>query len=254
MKDFREEEIKELLASYVLGDSTPEETAMVHDLLQSHPELQEEIDSLQKTLALYPLALPEVELPKALGDRILAQAQQENQVNQTIVKNSSLPLKPFLSVIGATLIVVLGGYNYSLQRQIAQMDRELQEYQSAILKESALPHALSRQENDNLVSLRGTESNPQSSGSLLLNIEADTIMITTQNLDPIEQNQVYRLWGIVDGKEVYCGEFRPDSQGNSLIELPLDPNMVNPSQIVITLENSESDLTPQGQAVMVSYL
>jgi len=246
MKDFREEEIRGLLASYVLGDSTPEETSMVHDLLQSHPELQQEIESLQKTLALYPLALPEVELPKALGDRILAQAQQENQVNQTIVKNSSLPLKPFLSVIGATLIVVLGGYNYSLQRQIAQMDRELQEYQSAI--------ALLRQSNNNLVSLTGTELNPQSSGSVLVNTQADKIMVTTQNLSPIEENQVYRVWGVVDGRIIYCGEFRPDSEGNSLINLPLDPDILDSSGVIITLEDANSDLSPQGETVMVSYL
>lgn len=252
MKDFKEEEIRELLASYVLGDSSPEETAMVHQLLQSHPELQREIESLQKTLALYPLALPEVELPSTLGDRILAQAKQENQAipeskaTQTIVKHRPLPLKAIFSAISAALIVVLGGYNYTLQRQVARMDRELEEYKSAI--------ALLRQANNNLVSLQGTESNPQSSGSLLVNTEADTIMVITQNLSPIAENKVYRLWGIVDGEKIYCGEFKPDSQGNSLIKFPLDPNMLNPSQIVITLENSESDLSPQGQPVMVSNL
>ncbi|MBE9222535.1 anti-sigma factor [Cyanobacterium stanieri LEGE 03274] len=247
MKDFKEEEIKELLASYVLGDSTPEETSTVHQLLQSKPELQEEIESLQKTLALYPLALPEVELPKTLGDRILAQAKQENQIipkTTTIVKHRPLPL--IFSAISAMLIIVLGGYSYGLQRQVARMDKELQEYQSAI--------ALLRQKNNNLVSLQGTESNPQSSGSLLVNTDADTIMVITQNLSPIAENKVYRLWGIVDGEKIYCGEFKPDSQGNSLIKFPLDPDMLNPSQIVITLENSKSDLSPQGQPVMVSNL
>lgn len=258
MNDFREEEIRELLASYVLGDSTPEETSMVHDLLQSHPELQAEIESLQKTLALYPLALPEVELPKTLGDRILAQADQENQVvlknqvvpenqvtkTKTTVKRPPLPL--IFSAISAMLIVVLGGYNYSLQRQVAQMDRELQEYQSAI--------ALLRQANNNLVSLTGTELNPQSSGSVLVNTQADKIMVTTQNLSPIDDNQVYRIWGVVDGKVIYCGEFRPDREGNSLINLPLDPDILDSSGVIITLEDADSDLSPQGETVMISYL
>ncbi|MGY6529695.1 MAG: anti-sigma factor [Cyanobacterium sp.] len=260
MKDFKEEEIRELLASYVLGDSSPEETSMVHQLLQSQPELQQEIESLQKTLALYPLALPEVELPSTLGDRILAQATQENQAipesktTPTKVKHSPLPLKTIFSAISATLIVVLGGYNYTLQRQIARMDRELEEYQSAIARGTILQQELLSETNNNLVVLKGTESNPQSSGSLLVNTEADTIMVITQNLYPIAEDKVYRLWGIVDGEKIYCGEFKPDSQGNSLIKFPLDPDMLNPSQIVITLENSESDLFPQGQAVMVSNL
>jgi hypothetical protein len=251
MKDFKEEEIRELLASYVLGDSSPEETLMVHQLLQSHPELQQEIESLQKTLALYPLALPEVELPSTLGDRILAQAKQENQAipeskaTQTIVKHRPL-LIPIFSAISAALIVVLGGYNYTLQRQVARMDRELEEYQSAI--------ALLRQANNNLVSLRGTEFNPQSSGSVLVNTQADKIMVTTQNLPPISENQVYRVWGMVDDKTIYCGEFRPDRDGKSLINLPLDPDILNSSGVIITLEDTDSDLHPTGETVMVSYL
>ncbi|AFZ48305.1 Anti-sigma K factor RskA [Cyanobacterium stanieri PCC 7202] len=247
MKDFKEEEIRELLASYVLGDSTPEETSTVHQLLQSKPELQQEIESLQKTLALYPLALPEVELPKTLGDRILAQAKQESQVipeTKTIVKHRRLPI--IFSTISAMLIVVLGGYSYGLQRQVARMDRELQEYQSAI--------ALLRQANNNLVSLTGTELNPQSSGSVLVNTQADKIMVTTQNLSPIDDNQVYRIWGVVDGKVIYCGEFRPDREGNSLINLPLDPDILDSSGVIITLEDADSDLSPQGETVMVSYL
>lgn len=246
MKEFTEEEIKGLLASYVLGDSSPEETAMVHQLLQSHPELQQEVDSLQKTLALYPLALPEVELPRTLGDRILAQAKSENQATQTIVKHRRLSFMPIFGVVSAALIVVLGGYSYSLQRQIAKMDSELEEYRSAI--------ALLRQADNNFVSLKGTELNPQSSGSLLVNTQADTIMVAIQNLPPIAEDQVYRLWGILGDEMIYCGEFKPDQNGNSLIKFPLDPDVMNSSAVMITLEQSQSDLHPTGKTVMVSQI
>jgi anti-sigma-K factor RskA len=71
------QEWQALLADYVLGDVSPEEAETVHQLLISQPELHQELDYLQETLSLIPLALPKSSLPKDLGKTILQLAQAE---------------------------------------------------------------------------------------------------------------------------------------------------------------------------------
>ena len=43
------DELQELLAGYVLGDLTPEEVAMVNQLLETRPELKIEVNHLQNS-------------------------------------------------------------------------------------------------------------------------------------------------------------------------------------------------------------
>jgi hypothetical protein len=250
MTDFSEldniEEIRELLASFVLGDLTSEEVAQVNQLLESYPHLKEEVDSLQKTLALFPLALPEVELPSHLKEQILqSPSGKPNRIKSTILKFKPYKTK-LLSVkisIIASVILVIGGYNFYLKSQIIALKTELNYYQYVI--------ARLNEPNNNLVSLKGTQLNPQAQGSLLVMPQSDLILVSLENVTPLPQDKIYRLWGVVEGKKVFCAEFQPDSQGKILLKLPLDVDMLESSGVVITIEPSEKLTYPTGETVII---
>jgi anti-sigma-K factor RskA len=230
------EEIRELLASYVLGDLTPEEVRQVDKLLATRPELQEEIKSLEDTLALFPLALPEVDLPDSLGDRILTSAIN----SKTKQKNHKQRI--FFTVIGslsATILVVLGITNYRLQQQVATNQEII-----AILAEG----------NKDLWTLQGTQLNPTASGSLVAIPESKTILVTVNNLAPLPTGKIYRLWGIVAGEKIYCGEFNSNSDGKVLVKFPLDADMADSSGVIITIEPSDKLKYPIGETVMIGNI
>jgi hypothetical protein len=250
MTDFSEleniEQIRELLASFVLGDLTSEEVAKVNQLLESYPHLQEEVNSLQKTLALFPLALPETDLPKHLGDQILRSASGKNNKIRSIIlgfKHHKINLFPIIGSITASVIIALGLYNFYLQKQIIALKTELNAYQDVIV-------GLNQPDN-NLVSLKGTQLNPQAQGSLLVIPQSDVILVTLENLTPLPQGKIYRLWGVVKGEKVFCAEFQPDPQGKILLKLPLDADMLESSGVVITIEPSEKLTYPTGETVVI---
>jgi anti-sigma-K factor RskA len=248
MVDFQEsEQREELLASYVLGDLTPEEVATVNQLLKTHPELETEVSRLQKTLALFPLALPESSPPPNLGSKILqaASASVTNSPERTLhrVRRTTKAKFGILSSVAAAFVVGLGLYSYRLNQQLAFTQTELSHYKEAI--------ALLRQPSNRLVSLKGTNAIPQASGSLVLVPNSEVAILTLQNLAPLPKGQIYRLWAAANGKKIYCGEFKPDSQGKVFIELPLDNGMSGNYSVVVTVEPSQKTPQPIGETVMI---
>jgi len=247
MVDFQySEELNERLASYVLGDLTPEEVASVNQLLESHPELATEVSRLQKTLALLPLSLPETSPPAMLGSQIL-QAARDSDTSSTARVSNRLRPRPnaWLGVAGsiaASVIVGLGLYGYRLHQEVIAARAELSRYEEAI--------ALLRQPSNRLVSLKGTNAIPQAFGSMVVVPSSEVAVLTLQNLAPLPKGQIYRLWEAADGKKIYCGEFKPDSQGKVFVELPLDNFMFGNSSILVTIEPSQKTPQPIGETVM----
>lgn len=85
-----------LITGYVLSDLTPEEAALVKQYLETYPELASEVESLQATLALFPLSLPETKPSEELRSQILQAAATELNVNHKEISTPSppLPLSP----------------------------------------------------------------------------------------------------------------------------------------------------------------
>jgi len=247
MVDFRDsEELNELLASYVLGDLTPEEVASVNQLLESNPELATEVSSLQKTLTLLPLSLPESSPPAMLGSQIL-QAARDSDTSSTARLSNRVWRRPkaWLGVAGsvaASVIVGLGIYSYRLHQEVITARAELSRYKEAI--------ALLRQPSNRLVSLKGTNAIPQASGSMVIVPNSEMAILTLQNVAPLPKGQIYRLWATADGEKIYCGEFKPDSQGKVFVEIPLDNVMSGNSSVVVTIEPSQRTPQPIGETVM----
>ena len=157
-----------LLAGYVLGDLTPEDAVKVNQYLQLYPELADEVNSLQATLGLFPLSLPQSSPSDNLRSRILEAA--ENELSAQMVTNqeaegkgagsrgnaslhdakeeeSQFPSEhtPGLSTrrqlrrtkplwlwlgggVAAAVVATLGWYNYQLQRQLAIAQSDLSNY------------------------------------------------------------------------------------------------------------------------------
>lgn len=230
------EELEELLASYVLGDLTPEEVALVNQLLDSRPELKDEVDRLQKTLALLPLSLPKASPPSRLKTRIL-----RNSETVSLVSNSKWVVSGLTARLGAmgsiavAVIVGLGLYSYYLHQEVAAARETI---------------ALLRQPSNRLLSFQGTAPISQASGSLVVVPRSDVAVLTLKNLAPLPEGKVYRLWAVKDAKKIYCGDFTPNSEGNVLLKLPLDKYMSGASAAAITVEPSQKNSHPTGETVM----
>ena len=274
-----------LLAGYVLGDLTPEDAVKVNQYLQLYPELADEVNSLQATLGLFPLSLPQSSPSENLRSRILEAAEHElsaqmvtnQQTTPQPIPESTPPLstRPQLrrtkslwfwlgGGIAAAFISTLGWYNYQLQRQLAIAQSNLSDYRqkvalSELHKELAQTQnqlsvyqqavAILKQPNNRLLALKGTVPNIPSSGSLVIAPNSQAAVLTLQNLAPIPENKVYRLWAFVNQKKVKCAKFTPDSQGKVMLQIPLN-QWGTTTRVFVTIEPKEGLSLPTGKTVM----
>jgi anti-sigma-K factor RskA len=236
-----------LLADYVLGDVSPEEAERVHQLLITHPELHQELDYLQETLALIPLALPESSLPKNLGQNILKLAQAETPFSVVEIPQKKSKVGLFsLAAIAFSFILGLGFYNYRLHQELTIAQAQLSQYQDAI---AALPES-----NNRLLSLKGTQKAPMARGVVLIMPKTHKAMMTVQNLSTLPEGKVYRLWAVANGKKFDCGKFNANEKGQVIKEMPLDDVIANTSMLVVTIEPTESVDQPTGIEVMTGSI
>jgi hypothetical protein len=80
------------------------------------------------------------------------------------------------------------------------------------------------------------------------------MVMTLNNLTPLPQGKIYRLWGVKNGKKIYCGEFNTDQQGTVLVKLPLDSDMLDSSGVIITIETLMQFSSPKGETVMIGNI
>ncbi|MFH7030849.1 MAG: anti-sigma factor domain-containing protein [Heteroscytonema crispum UTEX LB 1556] len=311
------EDWETLIAGYVLGDLTPEEVVEVNQYLAAYPELASEVSSLQATLALLPLTLPETSPPQNLRSQILQAAEsfnladvnlntqtpfeigrvEEESANSQTLPPQSLrsqilqaaelqtrdilppspppPLPPsrnfwrrqrtWLGVAGsvaAVLVAGLGFENYRLHQELktakAELSRHQQELGSMHSQMAADKTNLSRyqkaiallnQPNNRLLKLKGMSPSSPSSGSLVIAPNSQVALLTLQNLPPLAEGKVYRMWAFVNGQKVDCATFKPDSEGKVMLKMPLD-NWESTTSVAVTIEPEAAITQPTGEMVM----
>jgi hypothetical protein len=261
-----------LITGYVLSDLTPEEAALVKQYLETYPELACEVESLQATLALFPLSLPETKPSEQLREQILQAAAKDLsttvETQQTPFASPSPPLplsplpspKPWLKIAGIAamgLIASLGFFNYRLQQKLATAETDLSNYrlQAQLSKTqqelSRYEETLSvlKQPNNRLLALKSITPDITSSGSLVIAPNSEAAILTLKNLPDLPEDRVYRLWAFVDGKKVKCAKFNPDSQGKVLQKIPLE-KWGDTTEVFVTVEPKDGFELPVGETVM----
>jgi len=241
----------ELLAGYVLGDLSPEESAAVEQQLQDDPDLAAEVEQLQATMSLMALETPAVAPPPGLRDRILAQVTEPipspTKVSDPAIRGNILPFRfgarELLTGAAAIALALLGISNFQMQQRLASVEQEFAEYQDAI--------ALLQQPQNRLLSIQSVSDTMSSEGmgSLVIAPEQDAAILTLQNLEMPPEGMVYRMWAFVDGEKVDCTDFVPDASGQVFLQVPLE-GWEGANSVVINIESAGSQEPETAEMVL----
>lgn len=266
------EQLEHLLAGYVLGDLTPEEAARVYQLIESDPDLAAEVHHLQSTLALLPLSLPSAKPPEKLRSRILQAARDPNSAEiskskskfNTWIKTHKWKLAIVWGSLAAVLLAGLGIETYRLHQKLAIAQSELKTARATLdrigQENLVTSHQelsryrevvnLLRQPNKRFLNLRGMDSMPSSSGSLVIAPRTDTAILLLQDVPSLPKGKVYRMWAFVNGKKMSCAEFQPNEKGQVFLQLPLD-KWGGTTKVVVTIEPDREIDQPTGEKVII---
>jgi hypothetical protein len=248
--------LHELLAGYVLGDLTSEEAARVRELLENDPEIAEEVRQLQTTLALLPLSLPPASVPVGSRDRLLdAWGREIAPISRTSTRGKKRFRATLVWIGGgmAALIVGLLWENYRLDRALTASRERIErlEGQNIRLANAEMSRyrqaiELLRQPDNRFLSLRGIEPVSKATGSLVMVPRENTAVLVLQDVRPLPEGKVYRMWAFVNGKKVSCSDFTPDERGEVFVNLPLD-RWGNTTKVVVTIEPARDIPYPVGE-------
>ncbi|HHP7231438.1 MAG TPA: anti-sigma factor domain-containing protein [Xenococcaceae cyanobacterium] len=239
--NFESHNLEELLAGYVLGNLDETEQAWLEAQLATNPQLKKDIRQLETTLTLMPYGLPSNAAQSNLRQTILANAETTTQYSP------KLRLQRLGWIIGAVTAlstIWLGVTNYSLRQQLASANNQLQQHQDLI--------NLLHQPNNRLVSFQGLEALSNASGSLFIAPQKQKAVLALQNLQPLSEKQVYRLWAISQGKKTGCANFTPDNQGTVHLEISNEA-LSNANSMLITIEPEPDTPQPEGNPIMKGY-
>ena len=244
-----------LLAGYVLGDLTPAELKQVEQYLEQYPAMQAEVERLQTTLAIMPLALPEQLPADRLRSRLLATTEAHLAVSGRPSRRRSWQIAS--GAIAAAVIAGLGISNYYLHTDLTMAQQEIAHLRQAQQTAAAMQTEISRyqqtiallgQPHNRLLTLEGM-SDKAASGSLVIVAQQKAAVLTLQNLTPPKTGMIYRLWAMVDGQPIYCTEFTPTHDGKVLLQFPID-RWQGTTSVSITVEPATATPQPTSDKVM----
>jgi anti-sigma-K factor RskA len=231
---FLEERTQVLIAGYVLGNLEPAEIEELEGLMERHPALLAEIDRQCLAMEAIGLSATPVKPPEALRSALVTDLRKWNS-------QSKVPfLAPWAWVAAAVLLFGVGLDSFLLRQR-------LQPAQEIV--------TILEQPNSRLFSLRGTGRAADASGSIVMDIDAQTAIVAIRGLPQLEEKKQYHLWAVVDGRKVFCGGFKPN--GKSVLDrvaLPSGLYSSVVSQLTVTAEVATATDHPTGQEVMISVL
>lgn len=237
---FSSEYLEELIAGYVLEELDSEEAEELERLLAQNPEIVKEIAQLQEVMALLPYEIPEVQPSAQLRSKILAVAQA-NEIPVASKKRFSLP---WGQIIAALVALALGLDGYRLRQEL-QLTQSQLAHQAEII-------ALLQQPNSRLVALKGVDANT-ASGSIILAPNKQKFVIVAENLSRLPENEIYRLWAVVDDKKIACGQFNASLTRTVFDSFPIPSNVcsLDKATLVVTKEPVPSPPQPVGSPVLI---
>ena len=245
---------EDLTTGYALGNLSAQEAEELKHLLEAHPELTVQVERSQKTLSLIAQTELNQPTPPHLRSKILAAASL-NQVDRHSTARQGFPWAILASSIAAILILVLGFDSYRLRQELKATRQIIREMQRQDRDSQALLTALRQ---SSVFPLVGDGEAKAAAGTAIVNPD-DKAILFVENLPPLTQGKIYRLWAIVatTPEPIFCGQFMTNLEGEIAESLvpPSEVSNTKISKLVITaeLENTPSD-SPQGTIVMQSLL
>ena len=262
------DELRDLSGGYALGalDETDRRAFEAH--LPTCPECAEDVRAFATVASGLALAVPQVDPPVALRDRVLRAAVASDHPEGTEAPRSWRGALVFLSTAAALIALALGLYAASLNQRIRELEEELRlatartvdvqrqlvQYRVASDRESQV-RAILAAPDLRRIDLAGQKAAPGASGRAFWS-PAQGLVVAFDNLPLTNPDRVYQLWVIPPDKgaapiSAALLERQPDGRA---IALGAPGTAARVGVVAVTLEPAGGVPAPTGDMIVVGTL
>lgn len=208
------------LELYALGALEAEEKAKVEKLISEHAELRQEYEKIAKSLETYAKS-EAIEAPAQVLERAKAEINNESsEMPIPMVNKKPRNFGNMWAIAASFLLLASFLWNIQLRSDLRESQQELvaMEAQNQQLAATSVKLSTHNQQMNELIASTAKEgvlrtrisSTPDYEGMesvIYWNPNEAEIILATQDLPVLNQNEQYQLWAIVEGKPVDLGVF-----------------------------------------------
>jgi hypothetical protein len=248
------EEFVELAAAVAVHAADSADYRRVEQHADECPECADLLREMLEAAAMMGTAVPQVEPPPALRERVLGTALRERP-------RRAVPLWPRLlrrprfspawlvaaasmlvSIVAVTWVAALQGQVADLQ-VAAATERDRAARYDRVVEVLASPQLAVR-------ALQPTQQSAHSYATVYLDPSSRTGMLTARGLPPVEAGHAWQLWFVRGNERVSGGVVWPDRAGNCYSMISVPPDVDSFETIGVTEEPWQGSAWPTTQRVL----
>ncbi|MFN2489579.1 MAG: anti-sigma factor domain-containing protein [Actinomycetota bacterium] len=234
MDGMRHEDLKGLLAPYVLGALPPDEAATIRSHLMSCDECRDEVDDMAIAESSLALAVEPEPLPPGFADRVIARLERETPAAVPL-RRERRAWSPLLVLSYAALVIV-----------IAVLGASFLELRQEEARERRIVQALLRDEGMSL----------QGAGAVARMVPTDDGgLFVAAGLDEAPEGETYQLW-LIEGScgsdqcpPISAGTFEPS---DALAVVETERSLQDVEAVAVTIERDGGSEQPTGDPILSS--
>jgi len=267
MNETTHDAMRELTGLYALGALDAAERREFESHLMSCSACAAEVRALGGVAGALPYALPQVDPPPALRDRILGTAvstrirpepRQSAELRQPVDRPAAFGAGWLAAAALLVVAVGLGAYAVSLRERLsgiegrlaealARLNQSEQQVAVAVRSVEAAEARLTLLTAPDLlqVNLAGQPPAPQARGRAFLS-RARGLLFAANALPPLPAGRIYQLWYLTPAAPVSAGLLQPDAGGQVVAAFQPPANTVVPAGFAVSIEPDGGVPAPTG--------
>lgn len=254
--------LRDLLPAYSIGATDPEETALVESLLDSCPEVAEELQDFKALSRAMLFTAPPAQPPAALHDRIMAAAKPRPTTTAApqptvVMPDFSTPPKrgninrwlAIAAAVAAALVVISNIYWISRVNDVQQQQDEIVTIlaQQRDLLAAAGAGSVQRVE---LVSAQ----NSISEALVMYSAASDLGVLLSDQFPALSSDRAYQLWLIQGEQMTSAGLFQVDDEGQSVLVFRSSQPLDEYDAIAVSTEPASGSEQPTTDPIAIGQL
>jgi anti-sigma-K factor RskA len=209
------DELRGLTGAYALGTLTDSERRELETHLSTCAECTQEVAELARVANGLAYAVPQLDLPAGLRDRVLRAAVQSDPAPQVTPfrPRASAAIPTWLAVAASIAAVALGLYAMTLRQRVGELQERLRDANAraeGLERTVNVARATADRANEfrailtasdaRRIDLAGQPPAPGAAGRAFWSPSRRQVVVTADNLPSLAAGRTYQLWVIPPGK------------------------------------------------------